>query len=263
MAGLTVDNLSLYALIQQLIKQGIAHVLVTLTDVRGSAPQDIGAKIVVTEQGIHAGTVGGGKVEALVIQKAQEMLKNEEQYRFESWNLQKDVKMTCGGEVQFFFEAFCVGVWNICIFGAGHVAQALVPLLCQLDCQVHCVDPRKEWLDRLDAKENLRLYCIENPEEAASIIPSGAFVAMMTKGHSSDVPILKQILGSGIEYPYVGMIGSKTKAYRVRKELERSGFSKEQVEQIHSPIGLPIGTNHPVEIAVSIVGEMLSVRDEK
>ena len=256
-----MDNLSLYALIQQLVQQGIPHVLVILTDVKSSAPQDIGAKIIVTEKGIHGGTVGGGKVEALVIQTAQEMLQSEEKHRFVTWNLQKDVGMTCGGVVSFFFEAYCVGVWNICIFGAGHVAQALVPLLCQLDCRVHCVDPRKEWLDRFTPKDNLVLCQIENPEEAEKIIPSGAFVAMMTKGHSSDVPILKQILASGKEYPYLGMIGSATKAFRVRKELINFGFTKDQVEAIRSPIGLPIGTNHPVEIAISIVGEMLAVRD--
>ena len=257
-----MNNSGLYELVQQLIKQGIPHVLVTLIDVRSSAPQDIGAKIIITEDGIQGGTVGGGKVEAFVIQQAQEMLRAEEKHRFETWNLQTDIGMTCGGVVSFFFEAHCVGVWNICVFGAGHVAQALIPLLCKLDCRVHCIDPRPEWLNKLDDKENLTRYCIADPKEAAAVIPAGAFVAMMTKGHSSDVPILKEIFASGIAYPYLGMIGSATKAFRVRAELMNAGFSRGQVDSIRSPIGLSLGSNHPVEIAISIAGQMISVRDQ-
>lgn len=261
MAGLISANETLYRSVQKLIESRQPHVLVILVAVKGSAPQDVGAKIIITAQGIHSGTVGGGKVEAKVIEQAQEMLQTETKHQLQTWNLQTDVGMTCGGEVRFFFEAFCVDVWDICIFGAGHVAQALIPILCQLPCQVHCIDSRQEWLDRFEAKGNLTLHCISEPEEAAAIIPVGAFVAMMTKGHGTDVPILKKILASGIQYPYLGMIGSKTKAFRVRKDLLRVGFLEEEIGVIRSPIGLAIGSNHPVEIGISIAAEMLSVRD--
>ena len=258
-----MNNSSVYRLIQQLLQQGTPHVLVTLIDVQSSAPQDVGAKIVVTQEGLIGGTVGGGKIEAFVITQAQKMLQTGEKHRFETWNLQTDIGMTCGGVVRFFFESYNVAVWNICVFGAGHVAQALVPLLCQLDCRVYCVDPRQEWLDKFEPRDNLMTYHIEDPEEAIAAIPSGAFVAMMTKGHSTDVPILKKILASGVEYPYLGMIGSETKAFRVRKELLQAGFSEEQVKMIRSPIGLKLGSNHPVEIAVSVAGEMIMIRDRE
>ena len=256
--------LELYQQAQKLIQEGIPHVVVTLVDVRASAPQDIGAKIIVTQDGIAYGTVGGGKVEAWVIRESQNMLNqpSENQHLFVTWNLQKDVGMTCGGEVRFFFERFCVGVWNICIFGAGHVAQALVPLLCQLPCRVHCVDPRQEWLDKMEDRRNLQKYRIEDPEEAYQIIPEGAFVALMTKGHSTDVPILRRIFEQKLSLPYLGMIGSDTKAFRVKKQLLNYGIPQEKIDQLRSPIGLKLGSNHPVEIAVSISAEMLKVRDE-
>lgn len=254
-----------YEKVQDILRRGIPHVVVTMVEVKGSAPQDVGAKIVVSEEGIVWGTVGGGKVEAQVIREAQEMLNDVDasNHRFVRWNLQRDIKMTCGGEVCFFFERFLVDVWNICVFGAGHVAQALVPLLCQLNCRVHCIDPRSEWLSKIAKRDNLHLYCIEEPRLAVQHIPKGAFIALMTKGHSTDVPILEEIFGMHeptYHFPYLGMIGSDTKAFRVKKQLEQAGFLESQIAQIRSPIGLRIGSNDPIEIAISIVAEMIQVR---
>jgi len=99
-----MNNSSVYRLMQQLLQQGTPHVLATLIDVQSSAPQDVGAKIVVTQKGLIAGTVGGGKIEAFVITQAQKMLKTGEKHRFETWNLQTDIGMICGGVVRFFFE---------------------------------------------------------------------------------------------------------------------------------------------------------------
>lgn len=258
-----MDALNTHRCIATLVEQNTPHILVTLVHIRGSAPQDIGAKMVVTSQGRLLGTVGGGKVEALAIQTALHMLQRKESSSLKIWNLQTDVGMTCGGEVHFFFEAFLVNLWNIVIFGAGHVAQHLIPLLAQLDCRVVCIDSRQEWLDKIPTAHNIEKHCISSPTEAIEHIPDRAFVALMTQGHSTDLPILQAIYATGKEYPYIGMIGSNVKATRVRAELRRMGVAEEQIAQLHSPIGLSFGNNHPMEIAISIVAEMLSVRDAK
>src|ERR1043165_6052830 len=131
-------------------------VAVTVVDTMGSAPQDRGAKMIVTAEGLRFGTVGGGKVETKAIAEAQAMLNGTgETTKFAQWNLNKDVGMTCGGIVKLYFESHNVGRWQIVVFGAGHTAQALVNVLIPLDCHVTCVDPRPEWLAALPAAPQL------------------------------------------------------------------------------------------------------------
>src|SRR5438132_1188948 len=98
-------------------------VAVTVVDTMGSAPQDRGAKMIVTAQGLHFGTVGGGKVETKALAEAQRMLKGEiaDNTRFVQWNLAKDVGMTCGGIVKLYFEAHNSGRWRIVVFGAARL----------------------------------------------------------------------------------------------------------------------------------------------
>lgn len=245
-----------------LVQQRTPFVMVTLVAIRGSAPQDVGARALVTKAGLYAGTVGGGKVEAWTIEQALQMIVEKKQTLLSTQNLQRDIGMTCGGEVTFFFESTLPTSWSICVYGAGHVAQALVPLLCTLQCQVTCVDPRAEWLDKLSAASNLRTHCIADPEEAAAVAPPDSYICMMTKGHSSDVPILMKLLANRA-FPYVGLIGSAVKGRKVRAELTASGLQKDITDSIICPIGLPIGSNSPPEIAVSIAAQLLEHRDQR
>src|ERR1043165_8663321 len=93
-------------------------VTVTVVDTMGSVPQDRGAKMIVTSEGLRFGTVGGGKVETKAIAEAQQMIRGEiaENTRFVQWNLAKDVGMTCGGIVKLYFEAHNARRWQIWIF---------------------------------------------------------------------------------------------------------------------------------------------------
>jgi len=126
-----------------LAESGAPFVAVTVVDTLGSTPQDRGAKMLVTAEGRVFGTVGGGKVEARAIAEAQGMLAddNAPKTRFYQWSLEKDIGMTCGGIVRVYFEAFNVVRWNIVIFGAGHVAHAVIETLLKLDCRITCIDP--------------------------------------------------------------------------------------------------------------------------
>ena len=100
---------------------------------------------------------------------------------------------------------------------------------------------------------NLRRFCITDPAESVSVVPCDSFVCLITQGHGTDLPILKELLRQEHRYPYIGMIGSDTKALKVRKALRVDGFTEEQIAELHSPIGLSIGTNHQTEIAISII----------
>lgn len=252
--------MSLWQESADLERKGVSFVVVTLLSLRGSAPQDIGAKMLVTTDGLYAGTVGGGKVEAAAIKRAKEILESTKQSDPESvtWNLQRDIGMTCGGEVTYLFEHFNQNSWPIIIFGAGHVSQALTRLLSNLDCQVTCIDHRPEWVEKL---EGVNSICHESPETLVKDFPKDAYYISMTQGHGNDVPILKAISEHTSSAPYVGVIGSKIKGDRIKAELKEKGVNEEFLQKLIVPIGLKIGSNHPYEIAVSVVAELLQVRD--
>ena len=250
--------------LNELMASGVPLVTVTVVDTAGSVPQDRGSKIIVTAEGRRFGTVGGGKVETKAIAEAQKMLSAEAESNthFASWSLNKDVGMTCGGVVKLYFEAFNVARWKVVVFGAGHVAQAVTSLLVQLDCQVTCIDPRQEWIEQLPKSPKLTALLTADMPAMVAGLPADAFVLLMTMGHTTDKPILLEILRTRT-FPYLGVIGSHSKAATLRRDVAEACLPEELQRAFLCPVGLELGTNHPFEIAVSIVSQMLQVRDSK
>jgi xanthine dehydrogenase accessory factor len=239
-------------------------VAVTVVDTLGSTPQDRGSKMLVTAEGRRFGTVGGGKIEARAIEEAKQLLGDPAapKTRFHQWSLEKDIGMTCGGIVRVYFEAFNVTRWNIVVFGAGHVAQELVPLLLRLDCRITCIDIRDEWLARLPESPKLAKVRSEDMPSEVATIPEGSFVVLMSQGHTTDKPILLEILRTR-EFPYVGVIGSNSKAKRLRQDIRDAGLPAELEQKFFCPVGLTLGSDAPAEIAISVVAQMIQVRDNR
>ncbi len=254
----------IYEEINNLIKAQKNFVVVTVIDIKGSAPQELGAKCIVGEEGLIFGTVGGGKIEAHVIKEAIKKLDSDKSIHVNSWNLQRDIGMTCGGEMSFSFEVQKSSPLKIAIFGAGHVAQALTRLLSFINCSVVCFDSRDEWLNKLDQKQNnlkrILLTEVSDLKELETLDESYFFISM-TKGHSYDVPILTKVSELYPQCPYVGVIGSNTKGIRIKNELKSQGVPDHFIEKLRVPIGLPLGNNDPYEIGISVVSEILQVRD--
>ena len=237
--------------LNDLAESGTPFVAVTVVDTLGSTPQDRGAKMLVTEQGRQFGTVGGGKVEARAIDEALAMLRDDDapKTRFYQWSLEKDIGMTCGGIVRVYFE----------VFNVTRVAAALVGVLEALDCRITCIDPRAEWLERLPASPKLRrVQTPDMPSEVAKI-PDAAFVLLMTMGHTTDRPILIEILKTRT-FPYLGVIGSNAKAKRLRQDVLDAGLPAEMTKAFFCPVGLDIGSKHPHEIPISVAAQLLQVR---
>jgi xanthine dehydrogenase accessory factor len=184
--------------------------------------------------------------------------------KFFEWSLNRDIGMTCGGSMRVYLEAFNHRAWNITVFGAGHVGNALINVLEKLDCRITCIDSRVEWLDKLPESPKLRRVLLTEMKEFVPEIPSDSFVLLMTMGHSSDKPILLEILNrwKNVKFPYLGVIGSDAKAARLRKDIAEAGLPEELSKVFFCPIGLPLGSNHPQEIAVSIAAQLLQVRDQ-
>lgn len=244
---------------QKLAESRTSFVMVTMIGVRGSAPQDIGTKMIVTESGLHFGTVGGGKVEMAAIKRSKEILSSSDlEPQVLTWNLQKDIGMSCGGEVTFLFEHHSHSAWPIVIFGAGHVAQAVAQVLSTLQCSLTCVDSRIEWVSKFSGVKAIHH---PKPKELVRTLNPKSYFMSMTMGHAFDVPILYEIWKHAPHCPYVGVIGSEVKGIKIKRELKELGVSEEFLNKLRVPMGLPIGTNRPSEIAISIAAEVLQVRD--
>jgi xanthine dehydrogenase accessory factor len=249
----------------ELAQHGSPFVAVTLVDAVGSTPQDAGSKMLVDADGLVFGTVGGGRVEHQAMEHAQKILASSEpdcaSTDLVEWNLQKDVGMTCGGFVRLFFESINHQTWNIVIFGAGHVAGAVVACLDMLDCRITCIDPRQEWLDRIPDSPKLTKLCTDDMPAQVANLNDGDYVLCMTMGHKTDRPILAAIFRDEREFAYLGVIGSQAKRKVLCRELIEAGLPADEVEQFECPIGLDIGTNQPGEIAVSVVAQLIQRRD--
>lgn len=251
------------AKLQELLEASVPLVVVTMAAARGSAPQVVGAKAIITADGLVEGTVGGGRVEARAVRHAQEMLECSayQDCQLVTWNLQTEIGMTCGGEVQFLFEAVNRRDWKVAVFGAGHVAQCLVPMLLQLPCRVTCLDSRQDWLGRLPRHPQLKTVCRDDLKGRVQELDTDSFFVLMTQGHATDLPILSEILTTTAA-AYVGVIGSVQKAKVLRRDLEKMEIPEPLRHAFHCPIGLPLGNNTPPEISISILAQLIQRRDE-
>lgn len=145
------------------------------------------------------------------------------------------------------------------LFGGGHVGQALVPMLAQVGFRVVVFDSREEIArpQNFPGAERVVLGSFEHIGEQVQLTPRD-YAVIMSPGHRHDLEVLCQVLE---QRPcYVGCMGSRKKKAFLWGELERRGFSGEQMEAIHLPIGLDIGGETPAEIAVSVTAQLIQVR---
>lgn len=263
----------------ELSMSGCPFASVTVAGVVGSAPANVGSKALITAQGLMYGTLGGGKVERKAIEHAIELLVTDSRKTCDliEWNLQRDIGMTCGGVVKLLFECHNIHRWRIVIFGAGHVAQALIRALLLIDCIIVCIDCREEWLSKLPSAPQLQTIRIADSREYVTQLLPNDYIVCVTMGHQTDVPIVQSILHAyepkpasthlslddmKLPFPYLGVIGSQAKRKVLIRELTAAGVPGVLLDQLRCPIGLPLGTNHPGEIAISVTAELLQVRDE-
>jgi len=249
-------NTSWTTRLETLNQGGQACVLVTVFATKGSTPRAIGSKMLVSEQQSYY-SIGGGHLEYQAIQLAREMLSaNNNQAFIKSFSLGASLGQCCGGQVEILFEAFSPPVHNLVIFGAGHIANALVPILQQLPCRTHWLDSRAELFP-----DSIAANCqkIVSTDLVASVerLPENSYILIMTHNHQLDQQLCEAILRRG-QYSFVGLIGSATKWKKFKLRLARNGFSQQQINNICCPIGIPgIKGKLPMEIAVTISAQFI------
>lgn len=148
---------------------------------------------------------------------------------------------------------------KVYIFGGGHVAQALVPILKTLDFYCSVVEDRKDFLTKKLFPSADALILVDYSQLSPSIkIASNDYVVVMTRGHKFDFEVTRQVLSSSAKY--IGVMGSKHKISVQIQRLQEVGFSLKEIEKINMPIGLNINAETPAELAISISGELIEKR---
>lgn len=163
-------------------------------------------------------------------------------------------------EGQLFLVEGCYTPSTIYLFGAGHVSQQVAYFATKVDFQVVVLDDRPEFACRERFPTVDGVQVIDSFEDCLTglIINQDSYVVIVTRGHDYDKTVLDQVLNTDARY--IGMLGSKKKSAQIRRSLVAEGFEEEIVNAVHCPIGLQIGAQTPVEIAVSIVAELIQAR---
>ena len=254
-------------------------VIVTVAMVRGHAPRNGGAKMVVSADALF-GTVGGGNLEETAIRRGRAMLA-EGTSEPELLTLKLSDKSTtaeygvqcCGGEVTMLLEPVRI-IPSVAIFGVGHVGLELARILGRQEVELHLLDSRAEMLspERIgvpgergllaDAVAEVRVHHLPVPEAGLAELPPGAHVLIMTHDHVEDLAIVETSLRTpGVAS--IGLIGSSAKWARFRTQLREAGHDDAALDRVTTPIGIAgIRSKDPAAIAVSVAARVLQLVEE-
>lgn len=157
---------------------------------------------------------------------------------------------------------FITQSYNVVVCGAGHISMPIIKMCKMLELPVTVIDDRISFINNA-IKEGADKVICKSFSEALSEIKgdTGTFFIIVTRGHRYDQECLKSIIEK--ENKYIGMIGSKLRVKKVLEYLEEEGISKEKLEKVYTPIGLKIGAETPEEIAVSIMAQIIEVKNKK
>ncbi|MFT4924518.1 MAG: xanthine dehydrogenase accessory factor [Phenylobacterium sp.] len=248
--------------VHRLNQKGQAYVLVTLIGVSGSTPRDSGTKMVITADSIYD-TIGGGHLEHKTIAYAHTMLAQQKaSQHLEHFQLGAKLGQCCGGAASVLFESFAASCVNITLFGAGHVATALVGILSGLPCKVTWVDSREEQFPSapyMQSLSNITPVVSESPCDEVATMAANSYAIVMTHNHALDFDLCQHILKRG-DFAYLGLIASDTKWRRFQQRFSHRDIDEAQIKRMQCPIGLPQVTGKkPMEIAVAIAGQLIEL----
>lgn len=231
----------------------------TIVETKGSAPRKAGAKMLVFEDGTIKGSIGGGSLEKLVITQALECIRTNKP-SIEKHDLLHQHSMCCGGTVEIFIEPV-MKTSRLFIFGAGHTGLALAHFASTSGFEVFLIDDRKDFIDMCDEPAINKMHLGHLEAMQAVQFDEYTYIVITTYSHQIDRDILA--FCSSRKWAYLGMIGSRRKVETTKKMFIQSGIgTKEELDKIHMPIGLDINAHTPEEIAVSILAELIKVKNE-
>ena len=253
-----MNNKSWHQAIEYCHEQGINYAMVTILGCTGSTPRDQSSKMVVTALDSFD-SIGGGHLEHKCIEKSQELLQQncKSDPQVFHFPLGASLGQCCGGSATVLIELIQCEQMHVAVFGAGHVAQALMPILQGLPYKLTWIDQREYLFAHHDSTINIVVD--EQPQDVVQDLISPHAILVLTHNHQLDFEICKQVLQHHPD-SFLGVIGSQTKANRFRQRLAKQDFTQTQIEQMTCPVGLKQVTGKlPMEVAISISAQLIEL----
>jgi xanthine dehydrogenase accessory factor len=280
--------------IAKALQSGRPCAMVSVVSVEGSAPREVGARLVVTPQGFH-GTIGGGSLEWQAVAAAQKLLAGGAGKTLSTHVLGVELGQCCGGRVKLMTEVFAAGDLEevrtyaaheaegpftlvgrivderfnehfgedrrqVYLFGAGHVGRAMILALAPLPFKITWVDPRKGAFPAMTPPHTT----IVQTEALTAVLETPvhkSFVLVMTHSHALDLEVIDAALRQP-RIAFTGLIGSETKRERFLHRLRDAGVAETALQKLVCPIGIPgIASKHPAAIAAATAAQILA-KDE-
>jgi xanthine dehydrogenase accessory factor len=277
----------------QWLAAGRPALVVRVHAIRGSTPREAGVRMLVGggehsgQSGEVMGTIGGGHLEWQAIDLARKALTEAHSAKqpLAAWQqtfaLGPTLGQCCGGSVDLAFEPLTdatLQAWTLPpprfhleLHGAGHVGQAIVRLLADIDCTVRWVDERADTAETCGADApglptpqalaalppHIQFVSTEKAEAEVADAPPGACHLVLTHRHDLDLRIIHAVLQRG-DFAFAGLIGSQTKRAKFLHRLQAMGVSDDAIARLTCPIGLPeLPGKEPAVIAISVVAQLL------
>lgn len=256
-----MNTIDLYQELIRLQHDGRSSAMTTIVQCSGSSPQKEGSKMLVRDDGTIVGTLGGGCLEAEVIQAALVAIEEGTPRSIPITLTEQNGGLVCGGKVLVFIEPILPQP-HLVILGAGHVGKALANAAKLAGLRITVIDDRSDYANR----ESIPAADACMVSSFADCLHPGmtdehTFIVIATRGHQYDLDAVVAALRTNAAY--IGLLGSVRKKAVLFRKLLDAGFREDDLARIVTPVGLSIGAVTPEEIAVSIVAQIIEVRRKR
>ncbi len=253
--------MNIYNDIIKVQEQNKDFAVLTIIKSEGSVARHENSKMIVSADSGIIGTIGGGIIEKKSIDEAIKQIKIGQSKVIE---LQKDSKtladLVCGGAVEVFIEVH-KSRSRLILCGAGHVSKAISYIAATMGFEIIVIDPRPEWANSQrfpDAKSIVTSADIEKSIKD-QYSNKNTFYIIATWNHKHDREALKNIIYK--EHKYIGMLASRKKAGEIINTLKEEGVEQSLLDKVYSPVGLDLKAETPEEIAISVMAEILMMKN--
>jgi xanthine dehydrogenase accessory factor len=251
--------MSLFERAEALVDRGEPAAMLTVVGKDGSAPREVGARMLVTADDEY-GTIGGGSVEGLAIEEARDVLDGKVEPGIRPYELQPggNTGMVCGGSMDVFIDRLR-GKRHVHIAGGGHIGAELAPLAARLGYAVNIVDDRAAYADQERFPAAARVIHGDYAKALADFpMTSETAVVVATRSGTFDTAAVGAALDGGAGY--IGLVASETKAERVLGNLADEGYPRDRLAELRAPVGLDLGGGGPEDVALSVLAELHAER---
>jgi xanthine dehydrogenase accessory factor len=248
----------------RLLQKGTRLTLCTVVEKRGSGPREVGAKMIVREDGETYGTIGGGNFERALISECTKAIR-EHKSRTVTFNMTAGKKegevetgLICGGELTVLVDVMEPDS-RLVIVGSGHIALPLARLAEIAGFRIVIVDEDNKTAnkERFPMAENIITGDLQKTLGDLDI-GSNDFIVIAHGEPEHDYAALKVMIEN--KPAYIGLLGSRTKVTTLVQRLRKEGISEAQLKVLHAPLGLDIGAQTPAEIGVSALAQIIQCK---